>query len=290
MTTPAIEVAGLSVRYDGADRRALDEIGLTIGQGEIVGILGPTGAGKSTLLQCLSGVIPLHEHHASLKGTVRVLGRELSEYDGLAQITEDVGLVMQDPEVQLVNTVVREELVWGMENRGVPVPEIERRLARAAHLFDIERLLDRFTHALSGGEKQRVVVASIFCLSPRIMLLDEPTSELDPAGTENVMDAIRVLADEGVTIIVVEHKVEELAAYADRLVVLDEGRIRALGTPREVLEGPTAPERPQVLDVALRLREQGLWPGQLPLSVQEAVDTWRRADLAEPMLHEGRLA
>ncbi|MBN0040813.1 ABC transporter ATP-binding protein [Cellulosimicrobium cellulans] len=290
MTTPAIEVSGLSVRYDGAARRALDEVDLTVAQGEIVGVLGPTGAGKSTLLQCLSGVIPLHEHHANLRGTVRVLGRELSEYDGLAQITEDVGLVMQDPEVQLVNTVVREELVWGMENRGVPVPEIERRLERAARLFDIERLLDRFTHALSGGEKQRVVVASIFCLSPRIMLLDEPTSELDPAGTENVMDAIRVLADEGVTIVVVEHKVEELAVYADRLVVLAEGQVRAVGTPREVLEGPSAPERPQVLDVALHLRDQGLWPGALPLSVEDAVETWRGAGTPAPVPHEGRLA
>lgn len=281
MTTPAIEVAGLSVRYDDAGRRALDEVDLTVIPGEIVGILGPTGAGKSTFLQCLSGVIPLHEHHANLRGSVKIFGRELSEYAGLVQITEDVGLVMQDPEVQLVNTVVREELVWGMENRGVPVPEIERRLERAARLFDIERLLDRFTHALSGGEKQRVVVASIFCLSPRIMLLDEPTSELDPAGTESVMDAIRVLADEGVTIVVVEHKVEELAVYADRLVVLRDGRVAAAGTPRDVLEGPSAPERPQVLDVALGLREQGLWQGVLPLSVEEAVKTWRAVNHAE---------
>jgi energy-coupling factor transporter ATP-binding protein EcfA2 len=275
MTAPALAVSGLTVRYEGAGRRALDEVGFEVAPGEILGILGPTGAGKSTLLQCLSGVIPRHEDDAAMRGEIAVFGRSLTDFSGLAEITETVGLVMQDPEVQLVNTVVREELVWGMENRGVPVPEIDRRLRRAADLFDIGGLLDRFTHALSGGEKQRVVVASIFCLSPRIMLLDEPTSELDPAGTEGVMDAVRVLADEGVTVVVVEHKIEELAVHADRLLVMRQGRIEAMGTPREVLTGPSAPDRPQVLDIALRLREQGHWDAELPLSVSAAVGAWQ---------------
>ncbi|GAA3738924.1 energy-coupling factor transporter ATP-binding protein EcfA2 [Spinactinospora alkalitolerans] len=275
MTAPALAVSGLTVRYEGADRRALDDVGFDVAQGEILGILGPTGAGKSTLLQCLSGVIPRHEDSAAMRGDIEVFGRRLSDFAGLSEVTETVGLVMQDPEVQLVNTVVREELVWGMENRGVPVPEIERRLQRAADLFDLGNLLDRFTHALSGGEKQRVVVASIFCLNPRIMLLDEPTSELDPAGTEGVMDAVRVLADEGVTVIVVEHKVEELAVYADRLIAMRHGRIEAVGTPREVLPGPAAPDRPQVLDIALQLSEQGHWDAELPLSVPAAVATWQ---------------
>ncbi|MDJ1136795.1 energy-coupling factor ABC transporter ATP-binding protein [Streptomyces iconiensis] len=275
MTAPAIAVSGLSVRYDGADRRALDEVAFEAVPGEILGILGPTGAGKSTLMQCLSGVIPRHEEDAAMRGDIEVFGRPLPDFAGLSEITESVGLVMQDPEVQLVNTMVREELVWGMENRGIPVPEIERRLRRACDLFDIGGLLDRFTHALSGGEKQRVVVASVFCLSPRIMLLDEPTSELDPAGTEGVMDAIRVLADEGVTVLVVEHKIEELAVHADRLLAMRRGRVEAIGTPRDVLMGSAAPDRPQVLDIALRLRERGHWDGEVPLSVPAAAATWQ---------------
>ncbi|WP_029391090.1 energy-coupling factor ABC transporter ATP-binding protein [Streptomyces xiaopingdaonensis] len=275
MTAPALAVSGLSVRYEGADQRALDEVDFEVAPGEILGILGPTGAGKSTLMQCLSGVIPRHEDGAGMRGEIYLFGRPLSEIAGLSEITESIGLVMQDPEVQLVNTVVREELVWGMENRGTPVPEIERRLERACELFDIGGLLDRFTHALSGGEKQRVVVASIFCLNPRIMLLDEPTSELDPAGTESVMDAIRVLAGEGVTVLLVEHKVEELAVYADRLLVLRHGRVEAAGSPRDVLTGPTAPDRPQVLDIALRLKERGHWDAEVPLSVPQAVTAWQ---------------
>lgn len=287
MTEPMISVAGLSLRYQGQPRRALDEVAFDVAEGEVLGILGATGAGKSTLLKTLSGVIPHHEDDASFRGRIQIRGRELGDYHGLSEITSDIGLVMQDPEVQLVNTVVREELAWGMENRGVPVPEIQRRMNRAAELFGIEPLLDRFTHALSGGEKQRVVVASIFCLNPSIMLLDEPTSELDPAGTESVMSAIKMLADEGVTVLVVEHKVEELAVYADRLMVMSEGEVTALGTPRQVLVGSQVPYRPQVLDVALGLREHGAWPSsQLPLDVDEAVRLWSHLSLQQPCLKE----
>lgn len=275
---PVIVVDDLTLRYHDAERRALDGVTFTADRGEVLGILGSTGAGKSTLLKTLAGVIPHHEHDSDHRGRIRLLGRDLDDYANLAEISGHVGLVLQDPEVQLVNTVVREELAWGMENRNVPVDEIHRRMQRAAHLFGIENLLDRFTHALSGGEKQRVVVASIYCLNPSIMLLDEPTSELDPAGTESVMEAIRVLAQEGVTVVVVEHKVEELAVYADRLMVLDTGAVVDIGTPREIFTRGRAPYRPQVLDIARGLQERGAWPEErLPLSVDEAVTTWGRA-------------
>lgn len=276
MTTPALSVRDLSARYTGGPRRAVDSVEFDVAPGEILGILGPTGAGKSTLLKCLAGVIPRHDDEAAAKGTIEVFGRNLEDFPSLAMVTEQIGLVMQDPELQLVNTTVREELAWGMENRGIEVPEIRDRIERAAELFDISALLDRFTHALSGGEKQRVVVASVFCLNPRIMLLDEPTSELDPAGTQSVLDAIRALAAEGVTVLLVEHKVEELAIYADRLVVLRDGVLRQVGIPRAVLTGEHAPYRPPVLEVAMRLRDEGNWPTEeLPLSVSQAVRAWR---------------
>jgi energy-coupling factor transporter ATP-binding protein EcfA2 len=270
-----IAVRNLSVRYRGAERRALDEVDFEAAEGEILGVLGPTGAGKSTLLKCLAGVIPHFEHDARYKGSLSVLGRELAESDSLASVAADVGLVLQDPEVQLVNTTVREELAWGMENRGVPVPVILDRVDRAAELFGLTDLLDRFTHALSGGEKQRTVVAATFCLDPRVMLLDEPTSELDPAGTDDVMRAIRTVAAQGVTVVIVEHKVEELAEYADRLVQLDHGAVTAVGTPRELLTSPRAVHRPPVLALARRLRELRAWPStELPLTVDEAVAQW----------------
>jgi len=271
-----IDVRGLSVRYRGADRRALDDVSFRVGAGEVAGVLGATGAGKSTLLKCLAGVIPHYADDARHIGDVRVLGTEIRAYGRLADVSARVGLVLQDPEAQLVNTVVHEELAWGMENRGVPVPRIEAEVARVAELFGIGDLLDRFTYALSGGEKQRVIVAATFCLGPEVILLDEPTSELDPVGTRDVMRAVRTLAAEGVTVVLAEHEVEELAACADRLLVLDDGRLADSGTPREVLtrlSGPAADYRPQVLDLALRLGDA--WPGaDLPLTTDEAVAQW----------------
>lgn len=275
---PEIKVENLTLRYSGADKRALENVTFDVHSGEILGVLGATGAGKTTLLKVLAGVIPHHEDDAAFKGDVRVLGREITDYESLAQIAARVGLVLQDPEVQLVNTVVREELAWGMENHGVPLAEMQARMARAAELFDIAPLLDRFTHALSGGEKQRVVVAAVFCLGPDIILLDEPTSELDPAGTESVMGAVRTLADEGVTVVLVDHKIEELSMVVDRLMLLEHGRISSIGTPREVLSRGNLPYRPQVFDIALALHEKGMWPtGQFPLGVDEAASTWLSA-------------
>ncbi|REE75463.1 energy-coupling factor transport system ATP-binding protein [Rhodococcus wratislaviensis] len=275
MTAPAIVVRDLSVRYNGAPHRALDEVSFEVAAGSIVGILGPTGAGKSTLLKCLAGVIPHYEDDAATAGTITMLGTDIDTLPNLAAATARVGLVLQDPEVQLVNTVVREELTWGMENRAVPVHEIETRLQRAAELFGITGLLDRFTHALSGGEKQRVVVAATFCLNPSIILLDEPTSELDPEGTHDVMRAVHTIAREGVTVVIVEHNIEELAGCADQLLILEDGRVTAQGDPRHVLTSSAAPDRPQVVDVAVALRRQSHWPTTtIPLTVEEAVQQW----------------
>lgn len=273
-----IRVENLTLRYSGADERALEDVTFDVRHGEILGVLGATGAGKSTLLKVLAGVIPHHDEDAAFKGGVQVLGRDVTEYDSLSQIAARVGLVLQDPEVQLVNTVVREELAWGMENHGVPPAEMEARMDRAAELFDIAPLLDRFTHALSGGEKQRVVVAAVFCLGPDIILLDEPTSELDPAGTESVMGAVRTLADEGVTVVLVDHKIEELSMVVDRLMLLEHGHVASIGTAREVVAAGNLPYRPQVFDIALALHEKGMWPaGQFPLGVEEAASTWLSA-------------
>lgn len=276
-TTPvAVSVDGLTLRYPGADRRALDEVSFTVQPGEVLGILGSTGAGKSTLLKVLAGVIPHHDPEVLYRGGLHILGQDLDTTDSVSDIADRVSLVLQDPEVQLVNTTVLEEIVWGMENRGIGREEMEIRLNRAVSLFGIDGLLDRFTHMLSGGQKQRVVVAAMFCLNPSVMLLDEPTSELDPAGTEDVMEAIRVLADEGVAVIVVEHKVEELARYADRLMVLDTGRVVDIGTPHDVFVRGRAPYRPQTLDIAQALRARGAWPSEdLPLGIDDFSSQWR---------------
>jgi energy-coupling factor transport system ATP-binding protein len=276
---PMLRVEQFSFTYEGARQPALTDISLSALRGEFLGIIGPTGAGKSTLLQCLCGVMPFYTH-GQRTGRVFIKGREVGEYRGLDDITSTVSLVLQDPESQLFNLHVRDELAWGLENRGVSVPEIHAAIADAAERFGITHLLDRNTSGLSGGEKQRTVVASIFALKPEIVLLDEPTSELDPIGTEMVFDAVRLLASEGITVVMVEHKVEELVRYADRLALLEAGRLSAVGPVRDVLQGKPAARlesyRPQVFQMGLELARRGLAVDEPPLTVDEAVRMYER--------------
>jgi energy-coupling factor transporter ATP-binding protein EcfA2 len=210
---------------------------------------------------------------------VYVKDREVTQYQGLHDITNTISLVMQDPETQLFNLHVRDELAWGLENRGVPVPEIVEAMHEAATRFDIAHLLDRSTATLSGGEKQRVVVASVFALKPEIVLLDEPTSELDPIGSEIVFEAAGVLAQQGITVVMVEHKIEDLVRYADRIAVLEGGHISALGSVRDVLSSDVLSRlsayRPQVFQMGLDLQARGLALGDPPLTVDEAVQMYR---------------
>ncbi len=274
----------LTFIYGGTRAPALRNVSLAVERGEFLGIVGPTGAGKTTLLQCLAGVIPFYTH-GERAGTVEVLSKEVLEYGSLVELSRTVGLVLQDPEAQLFNLRVRDELAWGLENRGVPPPEILTSVERTAALFGIENLLDRITYTLSGGEKQRTVVAAVFAQQPEIMLLDEPTSELDPIGTDMVFEAASVLARQGVTVVMVEHKVEQLARHADRLAILEHGEIVALGGVREVLEGEAVaglPDyRPQVLQLGEELKATGFAADPLPLTVDEAVAMYRRLVPAE---------
>ena len=288
--TPVLRAERFSFTYEGTRAPVLTDITLEVRRGEFLGIIGPTGAGKSTLLQCLCGVIPFYTH-GRREGAIYVKGREVTQYRGLADITSTISLVLQDPETQLFNLHVRDELAWGLENRGVPVPEIREAMRTAAAAFGVEHLLDRNTATLSGGEKQRVVVASVFALRPEIVLLDEPTSELDPIGTELVFEAAGLLAAQGITVVMVEHKIEELVRYAHRLAVLEDGRVSAIGPVRQVLESDASARldsyRPQVFQVGLDLAARGLDVPTPPLTIDEAVIMHQRLLSPAAIVGEG---
>lgn len=279
MPDPIVRAEGLSFWYPGTGEPALDDVSLEIHEGDFVGIVGPTGAGKSTLLHCLCGVIPWHEK-GTRRGAVTVFGREVGQYGGLAELTQVVNLMLQDPEAQLFNLHVAEELAWGLENLGTPVPEIHRRIQEAAALFEIEALLPRITYSLSGGEKQRVALAAIYALKPRVVLLDEPTSELDPVGTEMVFAAVRALAEHGVTVVMVEHKVELLVEHASRLVLVSGGRIVRDAAVRDFFRELDARAHgvypPQVYRVGHALQQAGLDLEEPPLTLTEAVSLGER--------------
>jgi energy-coupling factor transport system ATP-binding protein len=270
---------GLSFWYPGTREPALRDVALRVHEGDFVGIVGPTGAGKTTLLHALGGVIPWYEK-GTRHGSVTLLGRDVSMYDGLPELTRHINLMLQDPEAQLFNLHVVEELAWGLENFGVPVPEMRRRIDEAASLFGVEPLLARTTYGLSGGEKQRVTLAAVYALRPRIVLLDEPTSELDPVGTEMVFAAVRTLATHGVTVVMVEHKIELLVEHANRLVLMGGGRVLrdaevrtffAIGDLRASGLYP-----PQVYDLGRALEESGVSIGRAPLTLAEGVEVGRR--------------
>lgn len=232
MADPVIALQQVTLRYPTAPGPTLHDISLRVEPGEFVGIVGSTGSGKSTLLYLLAGVIP-HYVRADIEGEVLLYGRPTRELS-LARVTEKVGLVLQDPEAQLFNLFVRDELAWGLENRGLPREEIAARIAATLAFFGIEKLEERITYDLSGGEKQRVALAAVRATAPDVYLFDQPTSQLDPIGAAQVIAAIRRLAERHRnTIVMVEDKVDELVEHADRLVLLNRGRIVLDAAPRE---------------------------------------------------------
>lgn len=268
----AITLEGVGFAFPG-EQPLLHDINLRVSEGEVVAVVGPTGCGKSTLLHICAGVIP-HFISGDLTGRVQVLGMDTRE-SSLARIAATFGTVTQDPENQLFNLIVADEVAWGMENRGWEREETRRGLGRALDFFRIPHLRDRITYDLSGGEKQRVVLAANHAPEPQLFILDDPTSQLDPIGAEQVLAGIRDLAESGRTIIVVESKLEEIWALVDRVVLLGRGTIQ-LDVPRQHLDRHL--ERfteaqvplPQLVELGARLRRRGVAVPALPPDPERA--------------------
>ena len=258
-----VVVEDLRFRYPTAQKDSLNGISLTIKKGQFVGITGPSGAGKSTLALCLRGLIP-HVTSGWMRGSVAVCGLNTREVRP-ALLGEKVGLVFQDPEAQIIGLTVEEDLAFGPANYEWPR---ERILANLSPLLDSVRMHGtekRETFGLSGGQKQRVALASALMMSPRLLIFDEPTSELDPAGKEEVFTVVRELCNRlDMTIIMIEHAVEQLAEFADRIILMDQGRIVADDTPRVLFRNVdlfhrTEGERlPHVAELLFLLMQDGL--------------------------------
>ncbi|MDR3147782.1 MAG: ATP-binding cassette domain-containing protein [Treponema sp.] len=269
-----ISLTNLSFRYRGGRRDALAGINLEIPDGDFLGIIGPSGAGKSTLTYVLNGVVP-HHYGGDFYGRALVNGLDTVEA-GPEQIARELGSVFQDIDGQMVASVVEDEILFGMENFRVPQAEIEGRLVAALKMAGIEDLRCRELSTLSGGQKQKVAIAAITALRPRIIVLDEATGELDPASSRQVFEFLRDLNKEfGVTIIVVEQKIMLLCEFVRHLAFMDRGSLVLHGTVTEVLQHAELLEEggvniPRVTTLGRALRERGFYTGTLPYNLEQA--------------------
>jgi energy-coupling factor transporter ATP-binding protein EcfA2 len=274
-----IDVQSLSYNYPGYSGRALYNVSLHIPEGQLCAIVGANRAGKSTLCYALAGYIP-HFYHGTLSGSVRVAGVPVADTP-LGDLAGIVGLVVQNPFNQITGArfTVLEEVAFGLENLGVPRDDIIPRVRRALALTGLDDLEDRSPVGLSGGQQQRLAIASVIAMQPQILILDEPTSQLDPVGTREVLAALkRLTAEAKTTIVLVEHKLEWIAAYADRVIALAHGQIAADGDPREVLAQRIVEEigvgSTRYTQAARLAQERGLAPVDrpLPVTLEQAVE------------------
>ena len=258
---PIIELRDVSFSYGQEAGRALDHMDLTIHEGEFVGVIGPSGAGKSTLAAVMSGAIP-HHYTGELFGATLVDGNDTCDVT-LTDISRIVGSVLQDIDAQMVASVVEDEMLFGLENYGVPHDQIEDRIAQALETVGISNLRDREIATLSGGQKQKVAIAAILALAPRVLVLDEPTAALDPVSSTLVFDTLRKVNEAaGITVVVIEQKVALLCKYCGRVLVLSEGKLALDGEPHEVFGHASELRRlgvdsPRVARIANSLLERG---------------------------------
>ena len=229
-----LEIRGLNFRYPDSAKKAVADFDLVVPEGEIAVLAGPSGCGKSTLLRAVNGLIP-HMYSGEYSGEVKVGGTVVKD-SGMRDLAQKVGFLFQNPENQIFMFTVERDVAFGLENLGVPRGEMRARVDEALRLLDIGDLAQRAPHELSDGQKQRVALAGVLAMRPRLVILDEPTSLLDPkTAAELVALVARLRKELGTTFVVVEHRLDLLVKVADRLVVMSEGRKVMEGTPRDIL-------------------------------------------------------
>ncbi len=228
-----IEIEGVTFTYEGSSKPALSDVNLRIEEGDFLLVTGLSGSGKSTLLRLLNGLIP-HFYRGKMEGRVLVDGIDTREAS-VASLSKKVGLVFQNPDNQIVTLRVDREIAFGLENLGFPREEIVRRIEEVLKKLRIEHLRYRPTNELSGGEKQLVAIASVLAMRPKIIALDEPTSELDPFSSARIAYILDILNREGITVVVAEHKLDLFSPFANKMIVMANGHIVEQGSPRELL-------------------------------------------------------
>ena len=277
-----IEIQELTFKYTGAKKNALDKISLEIEKGGFVGIIGESGAGKTTLCNCINGLIP-HHYTGDFYGSVKVDGNDTFEIDA-GKLALKVGSVFQDIESQITGYFVEDEILFGLENFGIPVDQIESRITSSLETLGISELRHKEISSLSGGQKQKVVIAAILALEPDILVLDEPTGELDPASSVQIFEMLKKLNEEkGITVVVAEQKIMLLCEYVKKLIVLEKGSCVHYGEIRSTLTHQKEMEEagincPRVLTLTGKMVEQGLVPAGMKAEERICLDAGEAAE------------
>lgn len=263
-----IVVENLKYKYPLTGKLALNDISFEVEKGEFIGIIGQNLSGKSTLCQALVGLVP-HFYKGAYGGKVIVDGLNI-EQSGISDISTKVGIVFQNPFTQVTGSklTVYEEIAFGLENMGIPRDEMKERIEYSLRLLDVYKFKSRNPFDLSGGQMQRMAIASIIAMKPEIIILDEPTSQLDPQGSEEVFKAVQSLSSKGMTVIMVEHKMEKIAKYSDRVMLLNDGELVDFDIPREIFSrddlesyGLAAPAFTRICKgLNIKNKETGLYP------------------------------
>lgn len=280
ITMSVIETNNLTYSYPNAKKPSIKNVSITINKGDFVILTGPSGCGKTTLCRCLNGLVP-HFYNGTLEGKITVAGLDVSEHE-IHELARHVGLVFQNPENQLFALSVEKDVAFGLENFAMPRNEMRKRVDWALKKAGICELNERPPHELSGGQQQRVAIASVLAMQPDIIILDEPTSFLDPLGAEKIFEVISNLNKElGITIVLVEHRLDLAAKYANRVIVMNDGEVALSGAPREIFTSEKARligiGIPKATKLYQHLKNRGIDLKTVPVTPQEAAKLLREA-------------
>jgi energy-coupling factor transport system ATP-binding protein len=275
----AISIQDLGWKYSGRKHFAIEHVNLEIPENSFVSVVGPNEHGKTTLVSCIKGLIP-NSFHGVWRGKVEIFGQDVRHMSA-QHLASEIGFVFADPEAQFTSMTVEEELVFGLENIGLPLDQIQARLDWVCDLTMIGSLLDKSPYEISGGQKQRVAIASVLSMRPRIIILDEPTSMLDPLGKDNIFQILtNIKRETDLVVIVVEHNIEQIAPLSDLMVLMYDGNIAKAAPPAEFFEnsdfliehGIVPPQATSFID---RLKKSNDYSGALPVSLEDAVQISR---------------
>ncbi|MCS7103813.1 MAG: ATP-binding cassette domain-containing protein, partial [Candidatus Korarchaeum sp.] len=274
---------------------ALKNLSLFLNKGEVVAVVGENGAGKTTLCYLLSGVIP-HIYGGTIRGRVSVAGVQPKDLQ-MRELSRKVSIVLQDPDSQIFSPTVFMEVAFGPSNLGLSKEEIIESVKWALEVTGLSGLENRSPDELSGGQKQRLVLASVLAMKSEVLILDEPTSQLDPVGVREVMETLRELKERGATMVITTHQTEEIAEIADKVIVLKEGRMLAMGSPKEIFSnvelmehaGVKAPDVAILMDRLKKSKRLKL-EGEIPINEFEAREVFRKLMSSKKLRISGRVA